>query len=533
MARGIYFSGDLAAMNEAMASEERNLIAGRTANQGFLSNLASQATARRGQDVTERVSNRQMDTDKSIASERTGVMSKQVDNDFQAALAANAVKRQAIQVETDKINALEREGIRVDTREKERVKQAAIDADKQRNALIGISIIQSNAAQGKLDPRLAQDVFAANLEVDAYNQSATAAAESANRKARDNARSWYMPESKEYISPSDARAALSALQEGQQGLVQIGPGGTNFVPRLRQRVNLTAQGQQDNSLLSLLPQLFGLTNAAPSVATPGINPTVPNPPGSKGPGDAMTPRLITPAESTNAPVSLDLNRPGATNTVQIEDILRGRQDLGSPVARTNAVETPADRAMVPSFEPGTAPLQEPGAGMESLQSLLLALRQGDDNRILANEFQGPPVRMSNPRLRPPIGSTSDPAFNPGYGTYMQPDGSAMNVPMFRAPQAPAQTNLTQMVQELLQSPALPSSVDSRTAAPALQALLLALRQADDQRILESEVQGPPVRLRNPRLRPPIGSRSDPYFNPDYGTYAQPGGQVFQVPMFQR
>ena len=171
--------------------------------------------------------------------------------------------------------------------------------------------------------------------------------------------------------------------------------------------------------------------------------------------------------------------------------------------------------------------------MESLQSLLLALRQGDDNRILANEVQGPPVRMSNPRLRPPIGSTSDPAFNPGYGTYMQPDGSAMNVPMFRAPQAPAQTNLTQMVQELLQSPALPSSVDSRAAAPALQALLLALRQADDQRILESEVQGPPVRLRNPRLRPPIGSRSDPYFNPDYGTYAQPGGQVFQVPMFQR
>lgn len=538
MARGIYFSGDLAAMNDAMASEERNRIAGRTANQSFLSNLASQATTRRGQDVTERVSNRQMDTDKSIASERAGILGREVDNNYQAALAANAMRGRAIQVEADKITAAERAGQLVDAREKDRINRLFQDNEAQRRAMVAIALIQSNAAQGQINPRMAQDIFNANFEIETGNQAAAAAAEVATRGLRQSEKGRLKTKAGEIPNQEEALSYLAGLPMEQQSMLTVTnnpakPGdGFFFVPKIRPSIspNLPAR---DNSLLALIPQLIGLSNAAPSVATPGINPTVPNPPESKGPGDATTPRFITPADPTNAPVSLNLNQPAPTNrVVKIEDIFRNLRGGGQPVARTNAVETPADRAMVPSFEPGTAPSQEPG-GMESLQSLLLALRQGDDNRILANEVQGPPVRMSNPRLRPPIGSTSDPAFNPSYGTYMQPDGTAMNVPMFRTPQAPAQTNLIQMVQELLQSPALPSSVDSRTAAPALQALLLALRQADDQQILDSEVQGPPVRLRNPRLRPPIGSRSDPYFNPAYGTYAQPGGQVFQVPMFQR
>jgi hypothetical protein len=376
---------------------------------------------------------------------------------------------------------------------------------------------------------MAQDVFAANLEIDASNQAATAAAETANRNARNNARSWYLPESMERIWSGDVNAALNNLPADQQGLVQIGPGGTNFVPRLRQRVNLPAGASQGNGLLDLLPRLIGMSNAAPSVATPGINPAPPSPSGSTGPGDAMTPRLITPADSTNAPVSLNLNSQGQTNrTVKIEDIFREYRDQGPPVTRTNAVETPADRAMAPSFEPGVAPATEPNAQVDSLQSLLLALRQRDDNSILANEVQGPPVRMSNPRLRPPIGSTSDPMFNPDYGTYMRPDGTAMNVPMFRAPEAPAQTNLTQMVQELLQSPALPSSVDSRTAAPALQALLLALRQADDQAILESEVQGPPLD-QSAQMNRLVALANAANFQPP----ARPGRMILPNPMDQQ
>ncbi len=436
MARGIYFSGDLAAINDAMASEGRNRIAGRTANQSFLSNLASQATARRGQDVTERVSNRQMDTDKSIASERTGVMSKQVDNDFQAALAANAVKRQAIQVEADKINALEREGIRVDTREKDRVRIASEDAEKQRNALVAIALIQSNAAQGRVDPRMGQAALEANLEIDASNQAAQAVAQAANSRLKESEKSWFKTKTGEIPDQNEALAFLSTLPVEQQPLLSVtnNPNkpeeGFFFTPRLRSGVDVKPPAQ-DNSLLALIPQLLRLTNAAPSVATPGINPSAPTPRGSTGPGDAVTPRLITPAESTNAPVSLNLNRPGSTNSVKIEDIFRGLRDQGPPVTRTNAVETPADRAMVPSFEPGTALPQEPGAGMESLQSLLLALRQGDDNRILANEVQGPPVRLRNPRLRPPIGLRSDPYFNPDYGTYAQPGGQVFQVPMFK------------------------------------------------------------------------------------------------------
>ena len=343
MARGIYFSGDLAAINDAMASEERNRIAGRATNQAFLSNLAGQATARRGQDVTERVSNRQMDTDKSIASERTGVLSKGLDNDFQAALAANAVKRQAIQVEADKIAALEREGIRVDSREKDRLRIASEDAEKQRNALTAIAIIQANAAQGAINPRMAQAAFEADEGVNAVNQAAKAAADLANRKAAENSKSWYLPRSFEYVSPDDADAAFNELTPEQQALVQLPVGGDFFTPRMQPRVRMPQQGAtRGNSLLDLLPRLLGVTNAAPSIATPPIVPPT-------GPGNSINPRLVNPARPASR----------QQRVIPLQDIFRG--------ARTNAVETAAGMMEQPSFEPGVATND---ASIEALLQLL-------------------------------------------------------------------------------------------------------------------------------------------------------------------
>lgn len=330
MARGIYFSGDLAAINDAMASEERNRIAGRTANQSFLSNLASQATARRGQDVTERVSNRQMDTDRSIASERAGILGREVDNNYQAALAANAMRGRAIQVEADKITAAERAGQLVDAREKDRINRLFQDNEAQRRAMVAIALIQSNAAQAQLNPRVAQAAFEADMGVQAGNQAAITAAETANRMARDNARSWYLPESFEYVSPSDASAAFNKLTPEQQAMVRLPADGNAFTPSLQPRVRLPQQGaSQGVNILSLIPQLLGMSNAAPSVATPPIAPRT-------GPGDSMNPRLFTPM------------RPAARQrgVIPIQDIFRGM--------RTNAVETPANRMEQPAFDPGVA-----------------------------------------------------------------------------------------------------------------------------------------------------------------------------------
>lgn len=317
MARGIYFSGDLAAMNEAMASEERNRIAGRTANQGFLSNLASQATARRGQDVSERVSNRQMDTDKSIASERTGVIGKQVDNDYQAALAANAMRGKAIQVEADKITALERAGQLVDAREKDRINRLFQDNEAQRKAMVAIALIQSNASQGKLDPGAARDIFNANFEIESGNQAAITAAETANRMARDNARSWYLPESMEYVSPSDASAAFDKLTPEQKAIVRLPADGNMFMPSIQPRVKMPRQAApQGVNFLSILPQLFGSTNAAPSVATHPIVPA--NDP-------APTP---TPSTSRGRTTRIeDIYRSMRANTPTIQSGARGAMQL--------------------------------------------------------------------------------------------------------------------------------------------------------------------------------------------------------------
>jgi hypothetical protein len=346
MARGIYFSGDLAAINDAMASEERNRIAGRTANQGFLSNLAGQATARRGQDVTERVSNRQMDTDKSIASERTGVMSKQVDNDFQAALAANAMRGKAIEVEANKITAAERAGQLVDAREKDRINRLFQDNEAQRKAMVAIALIQSNAAQAQLNPRVAQATFEADMGVQAGNQAAATAAETANRMARDNARSWYLPESMEYVSPSDASAAFDKLTPEQQAMVRLPADGNMFTPSIQPRVKMPQQAAtQGVNFLSILPQLLGLSHSAPSVAPPPIAPR-------SGPGDSMNPRIVTPM------------RPAARqrNVIPYQDIFRGM--------RTNAVETPANRMEQPVFEPGVANPNE--VDLQALLQLLQA-----------------------------------------------------------------------------------------------------------------------------------------------------------------
>jgi hypothetical protein len=266
-----------------------------------------------------------------------------MENDYQAALAANAVKRQAVQVEADRIAALEREGIRVDAREKERVMIASQDAEKQRNALTAIAIIQANAAQGAINPRMAQAAFEADEGVNAINQTAKAAADLANRKAAENSKSWYLPRSWEYVSPDDADAAFNALTPDQQALVQLPVGGDFFTPRMQPRVRMPQQSAaRGNVLLDLLPRLLGATNAAPSVAThPIAQPT--------GPGDSMNPRLVNPARPASR----------QQRVIPIQDIFRG--------LRTNAVETPADRAMVPSFEPGVA-TNEPS--LEALLQLL-------------------------------------------------------------------------------------------------------------------------------------------------------------------
>lgn len=313
MARGIYFSGDLAAINQAMDSEERNRIAGRAANQAFLTSLAQQATQRRGQDSQERMGRDRNQTIFDTESMRTGSADRataaqleaarlQSGAQLDAARLLNERERQRIGVEADRVRALEAEGLRVDARAKAALEQQARDAEANRKQLGVLTAIQAVTSQRGMDPRLAGNVLEANLGIAERNQQAQALARMANQSARD--KEWGIFGEPEL---NDFTDTLKALTPEQQALLEIQEAGgkRSFVPRLMQPV----QAQQPQADLASILRLLGM-DQAPSIATPPIAPPAPNPQPSgvipapqPGATNRVTPLIDITRGGTNAPLS--------------------------------------------------------------------------------------------------------------------------------------------------------------------------------------------------------------------------------------
>lgn len=293
MARGIYFSGDLAAINDAMASEEANRIRGRSANQSFLAALAGESTRRRGQDVEERMGQQRNQALFDTTALQTASQDRATAAQLDAARLLNARELGRIAVDKERIAALERDGLRVDSREKARLEQAGKQAEATNRNLLAISLIQAMANQGRMDPRTGTAMLEANLGIQERNQQAQAAAQTANLLAEDEPW-WGKPSQSDYVK------TLRGLDPTQRDLVQLGPSG--FTPRLIQPMQPQA-AQPGADYMGMLRQILG--GQAPSIATPPINqPT------------NTAPVFQPPAFGT------PVQRPGTNRVIPAEDIIR-------------------------------------------------------------------------------------------------------------------------------------------------------------------------------------------------------------------
>lgn len=248
MARASYFSGDLAALNDAAAADERNRIAGRQANQMFLANLVGESTRRRGQDVEERMGRQRNETLMGMEGLRAGSMDRSTDAQLHAARLMNAREMVRISNDMERINQAEREGLRVDVREKDRLAQAAKDAEANRNQLLAVTLIQ--ALGQRPDPRVAAAQMENDMMLAERDEDARAAASLLDLFAKQDEGMFGTPGEDEYAN------AMMRLTPEQQRLVTITntPTGMRAVPRLR-----------------LAPQQFG----GPNVPAPGSQPTAP------------------------------------------------------------------------------------------------------------------------------------------------------------------------------------------------------------------------------------------------------------------
>lgn len=250
MARASYFSGDLAALNDAAAADERNRIAGRQANQMFLANLVGESTRRRGQDVEERMGRQRNETLMGMEGLRVGSMDRSTDAQLQAARLMNAREMVRISNDMERINQAEREGLRVDVREKARLEQAAKDAEANRNQLLAVTLIQ--ALSQRQDPRLAVAQFETSAALADQDDKARAAASMLDLFAKQDEGMFGTPGADEYAN------AMMRLSPEQQQLVTTTntASGMRAVPRLR----LPPQGLGGN----MPAPPAGQQNAAPS-----------------------------------------------------------------------------------------------------------------------------------------------------------------------------------------------------------------------------------------------------------------------------
>lgn len=279
MARSSYFSGDLAALNDAMASEERNRIAGRQANQMFLANLVGESTKRRGQDVEERMGQQRNETLMGMEGIRAGAMDRASNDQLRAARLLSDREMQRIQTDMERIRQAEAEGIRVDAREKAKLTQAAKDAEANRNQLLAVTLIQ--ALTQRTDPRLAVAQFETNAGIDAANAEAEAAAAIANQGLLESERGWLKPKSAEVPNISEAQTYLRGLPLDQQSLLAItnDASGARYIPRLRQPYGARPVPQQPQPVTprTSIPigEIFRGTNLPAGTGSPLMTNIVP------------------------------------------------------------------------------------------------------------------------------------------------------------------------------------------------------------------------------------------------------------------
>lgn len=256
MARSAYYSGDLVGLNDAMASEEMNRIRARTANQGFLGQLVGESTKRRGQDTEERIAKGRNETDLGVQQSRAGEQRYATDavKEKNAFDLQNDIQR--YQLERDKLAEIKANAASLNALENRKLDALIKDNATRGKQLVAIALIQSQAMQNRMDPRIGVETAGINAGIADQNQAAQAAAQFANLKA-DNAE-WDI-----FGKPTkgDMEQVFSSLPPDQQALLSIDLNARQFNPRVRPSVDPRTG----------LPVTPILQSPAPSVATPPIS----------------------------------------------------------------------------------------------------------------------------------------------------------------------------------------------------------------------------------------------------------------------
>lgn len=275
MARGVYYSGDLVGLNDAMASEEMNRIRARTANQGFLGQLAGEATKRRGQDTEERIARGRNETDMGMQQSRAGEQRYATDVAKERNGFALQESIRNYQLERDKLAQIQANASSLNALDNRKL-DALIEQNKEEGKrLVKIAEMSLEASKNRYSPAGERAIFEANADIDSINEEAGSAAQIANLgldKAMEGTIPWYSKNPKG--DPTKlARDLQLQLPATQQGLVQFDPATKRFVPRLRQRMSMGASGAATPTAPALTPQ----ASAVGPMAT-GLVPASPDQP---------------------------------------------------------------------------------------------------------------------------------------------------------------------------------------------------------------------------------------------------------------
>jgi hypothetical protein len=254
MARGVYYSGDLAGLNDAMASEEMNRIRARTANQGFLGQLAGEATRRRGQDTEERIARGRNETEMGIQESRAGEQRFATQGNKERNAFALQESIRNYQLERDKLAQIQANASSLNALENRKLDALIKDNAARGKQLVAIALIQSQAMQNRVDPRIGVETAGINAGIEDQNQAAKSAAEIANLKAANS--EWFGKP-----TARDMEEVFSSLPPDQQALLSIDLNARQFNPRVRPSVD-------PRTGLPITPLL---QSPVPSVATPPIS----------------------------------------------------------------------------------------------------------------------------------------------------------------------------------------------------------------------------------------------------------------------
>lgn len=304
MARSAYYSGDLVGLNQAMDSEERNRISGRTANQAFLAQLAGEATKRRGQDTEERIARGRNETEMGMQESRSGEQRYATDVAKEKNAFALQESIRNYQLERDKLAQIKANADSLSTLENRKVDALILQNAEEGKRLVEIAKLNLEASKNRYSPAGERAIFEANADIDALNDEAASAAQIANlglQKAIEDKTGVIFNRNPD--ASKLARDLQLQLPATQQGLVQFDPTSKRFVPRLRQRMSMSAPGGATPTTPALTPQgaavgpmATGLVPASPDQPATSIfdivrgaraNPSMIN-------GEARTPSIRTP-----------------------------------------------------------------------------------------------------------------------------------------------------------------------------------------------------------------------------------------------